>query len=127
MENRQLFAMQRLRVYQVARHFVQLVEESAIQDKELRAQATSSAKSAFLQLCEGLPNRGAGLRSKYFTESNNSLHETVGNIDLSCALGAISTERAAVLLRVAFQFKKLLSMNCTVPMNQKINNRFKID
>src|SRR5205085_6646870 len=108
MENRQLFSFQRLGVYRVALQFAQLVHGAPIIDAELRNQARRSAKSAFLQLCEGLPNYGEGLRRKYFTESSNSLHETVGNIDLACVIGALPAEHAALLQRVAFQFKRLL-------------------
>jgi hypothetical protein len=74
---------QRLDVYRVARDFVRLVHEAKITDPELRDQATRAAKRTFLGLCEGLPIEGQGLRRKYFNESNASLHETLGAVDLA--------------------------------------------
>jgi four helix bundle protein len=86
------FPFQRLDCYRVAREMAVRIHEARIKDAELRDQATRASKSAFLQLCEGLPNDGAGMRRKYFTEANNSLHETVGAIDLAAAIGALSSE-----------------------------------
>ena len=49
----------------------------------------------FLNLCEGLPNSGKAMRRKYFVDADNSLHETVGAMDLSAALGAVPADKAA--------------------------------
>jgi len=107
MQNRQL-RFQRLDVYKVALEFARLVHEAGIRDSELRDQATRAAKSAFLQLCEGLPNDGPGLRRKYFTEANNSLHEVVGALDLACAIGALDAARAGPMQELAVRLKQLL-------------------
>ena len=64
--------------------------------------------SCFLQLAEGLPNEGAGMRRKYFTESNNSLHETVAAIDLALTLGAVAGDAAGQIQELAFRLKKML-------------------
>ena len=63
-------------------------------DTELRDQATRASKGCFLQLCEGLPNDGVAMRRKYFVEANDSLHETVGAIDLAATLGMMSIDQA---------------------------------
>ena len=64
--------------------------------------------SCFLQLSEGLPNDGAGLRNKYFVESNNSLHETVAAVDLAQAIGALSPESAAAIQQLGVRLKRML-------------------
>ena len=51
-----LFPFQRLDVYRSARTLAALVHRAAIRDAELRDQATRAAKSAFLNLSEGLPD-----------------------------------------------------------------------
>jgi len=107
MQNRQL-RFQRLDVYKVALEFARLVHEAGIRDAELRDQATRAAKSAFLQLCEGLPNDGPGLRRKYFVEANNSLHEAVGALDLAAAIGAVGRERVEPLQELAWRLKRML-------------------
>ena len=61
-----------------------------------------------MQLAEGLPNDGAGMRRKYFTESNNSLHETVAALDLAQALGVIDSEFAASIQQLALRLKRML-------------------
>ena len=81
--------MQKLDCYQVAKTIAVRVHEARIGDAELRDQATRAAKSTFLQLAEGLPNEGAGMRRKYFVTANNSLHEVVAAVDLAAAIGAI--------------------------------------
>ena len=83
-----LFAFQQLDIYRVARELAIAVREADIRHPELRDQASRASISAFLTLSEGLPNDGPGMRRKYFTESNNSLHETVAAVDLAAAIGA---------------------------------------
>jgi four helix bundle protein len=48
------------------------------------------------------------MRRKYFTESNNSLHETVAAIDLAEALGAVSHESAQRIQQLATRIKRML-------------------
>jgi four helix bundle protein len=112
MANDNRFAFQKMDCYRVAREFAKGVHEARIRDVELRDQATRAAKSAFLGLCEGLPNELAGLRRRYFTQANNSLHEAVGAIDLAVAIGAVgsdSTERLqALALRLRHMLRALL-------------------
>jgi four helix bundle protein len=108
MNDDNLFPFQRLDCYRVAREIAVRVHAARIRDAELRDQATRAAKSAFLQLCEGLPNDGAGMRRKYFTEANNSLHETVWAIDLAAAIGALSSEDASALLALGVRLKRML-------------------
>lgn len=99
---------QRLDCYAAARALASLVHRAGIRDAELRDQATRAAKSAFLCLCEGLPNDRPAMRRKYFTESDNSLHETVGAVDLAAAIGAIGQAEAAEIQRVAGRLRAML-------------------
>lgn len=108
MHNEHLMPYQTMDIYKVAKELARLVHSAAIGDAELRDQATRAAKSAFLCLCEGLPNTGAGLRRKYFVEANNSLHETAGAIDLAEAIGAIAPERCLEIQRLAVRFRHML-------------------
>ncbi len=89
----QNLAFQQLDIYIAARELAAIVHHARIADAELRDQATRASKSVFLGICEGLPNEQAGLRRRYFTQANNSLHETVGAIDLACAIGVLAPER----------------------------------
>ena len=108
MQSEHLFKFQQMDIYRVAKELALQVHQAAIGDTELRDQASRASKSAFLCLCEGLPNSGAGLRRKYFTEANNSLHETVAALDLAAALGALSQERADTMQQLAVRFRKML-------------------
>ena len=85
-----------------------MVNEARINRTELRDQAQRAAISCFLQLAEGLPNRGQGMRRKYFTESNNSLHEVVAAVDLACTLGALSTETAQAIQAPGLRLQQML-------------------
>ena len=84
METRRL-RFQTLDSYVAAKEIARLVHLAKIRDNELRDHATRASKSCFPQLCEGLPNEGAAMRRRYFTLSQNSLHETVGAVDLAPA------------------------------------------
>ena len=108
MEKRELFAFQELDVYKVARDIAVRVHEARISDAELRDQATRAAKSAFLGLCEGLPNEMPGLRRRYFTQSRNSLCELVGAVDLSSAIGAMGAADAEAVQALALRLKRML-------------------
>src|ERR1700737_135585 len=68
-------AFQRLDVYIAAKEIARLVNEARISHTELRDQAQRASVSCFLQLAEGLPNDGPGMRRKTFPESNNSFTE----------------------------------------------------
>ncbi len=102
------FAFQQLDIYTAARELAALVHHAGIADAELRDQATRASKSAFLCICEGLPNERPAMRRKYFTEANNSLHETVGAVDLACAIGALAPEPAARAQELALRVKRML-------------------
>ena len=101
-------SFQQLDIYVAARELAAVVHRARIGDAELRDQATRASKSVFLGICEGLPNEQAGLRRKYFTQANNSLHETVGAIDLACAIGALAEEPAARAQELALRVKRML-------------------
>jgi four helix bundle protein len=103
-----LLPFQRLDVYKVARAFAVAVKEAGIRDAELQDQAIRAAIGAFLTLAEGLPNKGPGLRRKYFTESNNSLHETIAAVDLASAIGALDPARATQIQDLGLRFRKML-------------------
>jgi four helix bundle protein len=101
-------AMQTLDVYQAALQLARRVHEAKLQDPELRDQATRASKSAFLNLSEGLPHDQPGLRRRYFTSANGSLHETVAAMDLALAIGAVSPEDAGAIQDLALRFKRML-------------------
>ena len=108
MPNISLMRFQKLDCYIAAKELARLVQDSRISHSVLRDQACRASVSCFLQLAEGLPNEGAGMRRKYFTESNNSLHETVAAIDLAQTLGAVGPEAAASIQELAFRLKRML-------------------
>jgi len=103
-----ILPFQKLDVYIAAKEIARLVNEARITHTELRDQAQRASISCFLQLAEGLPNDGPGMRRKYFTESNNSLHELVAAVDLACALGALATESAQAIQELAVRTKRML-------------------
>ena len=100
--------MQNLDCYQVAKAIAVRVHEARIGDAELRDRATRAPKSTFLRLAEGLPNEGAGMRRKYFVESNNSLHEVVAAIDLAASIGAIEPAVAAEIIDLSARLKPMI-------------------
>lgn len=108
MNDSTLLPFQRLDAYKVARELAKRVHEAKISDNELCDQATRAAKSTFLQLCEGLPNRGGAMRRKYFTTSENSLCETLGAVDLAAAIGAMSHKDAGEIQTLGARLKKML-------------------
>src|SRR5712692_3514243 len=103
-----VFPFQQLDVYQGARALAVAVKEASIRHPELQDQAMRASISAFLTLAEGLPNKGAGMRRKYFTESNNSLHETIAAVDLASALGLLDPPQAARIQELGLRFRKML-------------------
>ena len=108
MPNSSLMPFQKLDCYVAAKELARLVHEAGITHSVLRDQACRAAVSCFLQLAEGLPNEGAGMRRKYFTESNNSLHETVAALDLAQTLGAVSQDAALSIQELGFRLKRML-------------------
>jgi four helix bundle protein len=102
------FPFQRLDVYQFARQLAALVHRLDIRDAELRDQATRAAKSAFLNLCEGLPDDRAAMRRKYFAQADESLHETAGAVDLAAAIGAVPQHRADEVLAIASRVRAMI-------------------
>ena len=103
-----LFPFQKLEAYGIAKELARRVQQAKIRDTELRDQATRAAKSTFLRLCEGLPNDSAAMRRKYFVEAYNSLHETVGAMDLAQTIGAVSDEDAAAAQALAWRLRGLI-------------------
>ncbi len=104
----ELLAFQKLDVYVATRELAAAVHGARITDAELRDQATRASKSVFLGICEGLPNEQAGLRRRCFTQAQNSLCETVGALDLACAIGALAPEPAARAQELALRVKRML-------------------
>jgi four helix bundle protein len=102
------FPFQNLDVYRVARELASRVHSAHIADPELRDQATRAAKSAFLNLCEGLPDDRPAMRRKYFTSSDGSVHELAGALDLCAAIGALPAPQAAELVALAFRLRAML-------------------
>jgi len=99
---------QRLDAYVVAKEIAHRVHRAKIGDRELRDQATRAAKSTFLRLSEGLPNEGAAMRRKYFTEANNSLHELLGAMDLAAAIEVVRADEAAVVQELGVRLKRMI-------------------
>ncbi len=99
---------QRLDAYVTAKEIARLVHAAKIEDPELRDQATRAAKSTFLALCEGLPNRGVAMRRKYFVTADNSLHETLGAMDLAATIGAARGEDAAAVQALGGKLRQMI-------------------
>jgi four helix bundle protein len=103
-----LLPFQKLDIYRVAKELARLTQLAGICDAELNDQATRAAKSAFLNLCEGLPSDASGIRRRHFEIANNSLHEHIGAVDLSETIDAVDTDKARELLDLAVRFKRML-------------------
>jgi four helix bundle protein len=102
------FPFQQLDCYRCARELAIGVHHARIADPELRDQATRAAKSAFLNLCEGLPDDRVAMRRKYFLASDGSLHEVVGAVDLACAIGAVGSDAAAGIQELAVRLRAMI-------------------
>ncbi len=102
------FPFQNLDVYRAAKELAALVHRLDIRDAELRDQATRASKSAFLNLCEGLPDDRGAMRRKYFAQADGSLHETAGAVDLAAAIGAIPQPRADEVIAVASRVRAMI-------------------
>ena len=99
---------QRLDAYRVARELARVVCTAGIADAELRDQATRAAKSAFLNLCEGLPDDRPGVRRRSFRQADGSVHEVAGALDLAAAIGALDEEVARPAIALAARARALL-------------------
>ncbi|MFO0555132.1 MAG: four helix bundle protein [Polyangiaceae bacterium] len=77
-------------------------------DSELREQVTRAAKSVFLNIAEGLPNRRLGVRRRHFEIARGSLGEAAAALDLAAVLGALSEPRATELNRTAHRLAFLV-------------------
>ena len=108
MNDEQLLAFQKLDVYRASKELARRVEAARIRDAELRDQATRAAKRVFLATCEGLPNQSTAMRRKYFVMADNSLHETVGALDLAQAIGAVSQCNQAAIQQLAVKVHQML-------------------
>ncbi len=103
-----LFPFQRLEAYKLALAFARLIQGAKIRDAELRDQATRASKSTFLNLCEGLPDDRPNVRAKYFRDADDSLHESVGAVDLARALNAVDAEDAVEIQRIGFRLRGII-------------------
>ncbi|MHB1846687.1 MAG: four helix bundle protein [Deltaproteobacteria bacterium] len=102
------FHFQQLDCYQVAREIAARVHGAKIADAELRDQATRAAKSAFLNLAEGLPSDQPGIRRRHFGLANGSVHELVAAVDLASVLEALPMAEAKVIQALALRLKRML-------------------
>jgi four helix bundle protein len=102
------FPFMSLDVYRVARQLAALVCTASIADAELRDQATRAVKSAFLNLCEGLPDDRPAVRRRYFRQADGSVHEVAGALDLAAAIGALDGAVAQEAIALAGRFRALL-------------------
>jgi four helix bundle protein len=102
------FPFQRLDVYRVTLELARVVSTASIADAELRDQATRAAKSAFLNLCEGLPDDRKAVRRRYFLQADGSVHEVVGALDLAAAIGALDGGTAGDVIALAARVRAML-------------------
>ncbi len=75
---------------------------------ELRDQATRAAKSAFLNLAEGLPDDRPAVRRRYFRQADGSVHEVVAAVDLAAVIGALDPSVAREATALAARARALL-------------------
>ncbi len=108
MRNETVFPFQRLDAYRSARSLASLVHRASIADAELRDQATRAAKSAFLNLCEGLPDDRPAVRRKYFAQADGSLHEVVGAVDLAAIIGCLAARTAEEIIAEAARLRAMI-------------------
>jgi four helix bundle protein len=102
------FPFQSLDCYRCARELAIRVHGARISDPELRDQATRAAKSAFLNLAEGLPDDRVAMRRKYFLASDGSLHEVAAAVDLAGAIGALGSDDAAGIQALAVRLRAMI-------------------
>ena len=104
----QLFPFQELDVYRASKALAKLVIEAQIGDAELRDHATRAAKSVFLNVAEGLPQRSKAIRRRRFETARDSLGETVAAVDLAEVEGAISEAHVAAVGALAVRLWPML-------------------
>ena len=98
----------RLDVYVVARSLVRLVHSASISDAELRDQATRAAKSALLNLAEGLPSDRPAVRRRYFHQADGSVHEVAAALDCAAVIGALDEGLAQEGIALAARVRALI-------------------
>ncbi|MFO0663021.1 MAG: four helix bundle protein [Polyangiaceae bacterium] len=103
------FGFMRLDVYLVARELVAAVVRAKIRDVELRDQATRAAKSAFLNLAEGLPSHSGPMRRRFFSSARGSAAEVASAFDLALVLGVVSLAEAELVISLAARLSIMLS------------------
>ncbi len=108
MNDEQLLTFQRLDMYVVAKALAVAVVKARVRDAELRDQAERAAKSAFLQVSEGLPHDGMPMRRKYFSCARGSACEVAAAVDLARSLGAIEEDTAVEILGLAKRLHMML-------------------
>lgn len=108
MQNAQMMPFQKTDAYTVAKSLAVQVHYAKIRDAELRDQATRAAKSAFLQLAEGLPNDSIPMRRKYFVCARNSACEVAAAIDLAIELDFVDPDLGLEAIRTAARLRALL-------------------
>ena len=102
------FPFQFLDAYVLARALAARVHSASIRDSELRDQATRAAKSAFLNLSEGLPSDRPAVRLKFFDQADGSLHEVVAAVDLASAIGVVGAGVSAEIHAEASRLRAVL-------------------
>lgn len=104
------FGFLRLAVYQVCRELTVQVVRMNLPDAELRDQATRAVKSVLLNLAEGLPlDHASGIRRRHFSSTIGSLYELAAALDVSEALGLISTEDLESALALAYRARGMVA------------------
>ena len=99
---------QRLDAYVAARELARRVHAAKIRDAELRDQATPAAKSAFLNLFEGLASRSPPMRRKFCLAALGSVYEAVGALDLAAVLGAAQEADATAAQALGERLRRML-------------------
>ena len=103
------FPFQNLDAYRLSRSLAARVHAASIRDAELRDQATRAAKSAFLNLCEGLPSDRPAVRLKFFDQADGSLHEAVAAVEVAALCGDVAAGPAREVARLADRLVALLT------------------
>ena len=99
---------QRLDAYVAARELARRVHAARIRDAELRDQATRAAKSAFLNLCEGLPSESVAMRRKYLLTALGSVYEVVGAMDLAAVIGGAEEADALAVQALGERLRRMI-------------------
>ena len=100
-------AFMRMDVYRVTRELVVLVGRASVGDAELRDQATRAAKSALLNLAEGLP-LSQGARQRHLTIARGSVNEVAAAVDAAEALGQLGPDETRAILALCDRLGAML-------------------